>query len=147
MLKKARILRFKERKMISVIREIVMYAMFVWVVLLIAYGHKDPNAHALNQGIKNMLTGTGNSWLVDYQPKKTKNGTKRKFLKVQKKNQQQQQSTTTINNNNNQSARYIDVNASKRVLALLCPRVLPIFTRNQFRLHAIRQLQKRLFIF
>ena len=87
MLKKARIRRFKERKMFSVIREIALYAMFVWVVLVIAYGHRDPNSHVLNQGIENMLTGKGNSWLVDYTLKKPRNESTRKFLKVTEKSE------------------------------------------------------------
>ena len=40
-----------------VIREIVLYFLFVWVVLLIAYGHRDPNAHFMTQNMENMFVG------------------------------------------------------------------------------------------
>ena len=41
----------------SVIREIVFYFMFVWVVLLIAYGHRDPYAHFMTQNMENTFVG------------------------------------------------------------------------------------------
>ena len=41
----------------SVIREIVFYFLFVWVVLLIAYGHRDPYAHFMTQNIENTFVG------------------------------------------------------------------------------------------
>ena len=53
----ARVRLFKERKMHSVIREIVFYFLFVWVVLLIAYGHRDPYAHFMTQNIENTFVG------------------------------------------------------------------------------------------
>lgn len=53
----ARVRLFKERKMHSVIREIVFYFLFVWVVLLIAYGHRDPYAHFMTQNMENTFVG------------------------------------------------------------------------------------------
>ena len=41
----------------SVIREIVFYFLFVWVVLLIAYAHRDPYAHFMTQNMENMFVG------------------------------------------------------------------------------------------
>ena len=51
----ARVRLFKERKMHSVIREIVFYFLFVWVVLLIAYAHRDPYAHHMTQNMENLF--------------------------------------------------------------------------------------------
>ena len=53
----ARVRLFKERKMHSVIREIVFYFLFVWAVLLIAYGHRDPYAHFMTQNMENTFVG------------------------------------------------------------------------------------------
>lgn len=41
----------------SVIREIVFYFLFVWMVLLIAYGHRDPYAHFMTQNMENTFVG------------------------------------------------------------------------------------------
>ena len=49
----ARVRLVNERKMHSVIREIVLYFLFVWMVLLIAYGHRDPYAHFMTQNMEN----------------------------------------------------------------------------------------------
>lgn len=53
----ARVRLVKERKMHSVIREIVFYFLFVWMVLLIAYGHRDPYAHFMTQNMENTFVG------------------------------------------------------------------------------------------
>ena len=53
----ARVRLVNERKMHSVIREIVLYFLFVWVVLLIAYAHRDPYAHFLTQNMENTFIG------------------------------------------------------------------------------------------
>ena len=53
----ARVRLFKERKMHSVIREIVFYFLFVWAVLLIACGHRDPYAHFMTQNMENTFVG------------------------------------------------------------------------------------------
>ena len=53
----ARVRLVNERKMHSVIREIVFYFLFVWMVLLIAYGHRDPYAHFMTQNMENTFVG------------------------------------------------------------------------------------------
>lgn len=53
----ARVRLVNERKMHSVIREIVFYLLFVWMVLLIAYGHRDPYAHFMTQNMENTFVG------------------------------------------------------------------------------------------
>ena len=40
-----------------VIREIVLYLLFVWMVLLIAYGHRDPYAHFMTQNMEDTFVG------------------------------------------------------------------------------------------
>ena len=57
LLQAARARLFRERKMHSVIREIVLYLMFVWIVLLVAYGHRDPYAHFMTQNMENSFVG------------------------------------------------------------------------------------------
>ena len=59
MLRAARVVRFKERKMYSVIREILFYFLFVWIVLMIAYGHRDPYAHFMTGNLQDMFVGHG----------------------------------------------------------------------------------------
>jgi len=44
-LEKARINRLKELKMYAIIREIIFYAFFLWILMVISYGFRDPNAH------------------------------------------------------------------------------------------------------
>lgn len=61
LLQAARVRLFKERKMHSVIREIVFYLLFVWIVLLIAYGHRDPYAHFMTQNMENTFVGNQES--------------------------------------------------------------------------------------
>lgn len=42
----------------SVLREILFYFLFVWVVLLIAYGHRDVNAPIMTQAADALFVGT-----------------------------------------------------------------------------------------
>lgn len=59
MLQAARTMRFKERKMYSVIGEILFYFLFVWIVLTIAYGHRDSYAHYMTENLRDMFVGHG----------------------------------------------------------------------------------------
>ena len=61
LLNAARVRLFKERKMHLVIREIVFYFLFVWVVLLIAYAHRDPYSHFMTQNMENLFVGNYDS--------------------------------------------------------------------------------------
>ncbi|CAG5856045.1 unnamed protein product [Menidia menidia] len=42
----------KEQKVFALIREILAYAGFMWMLLLVAYGQRDPNAYFLTQHIR-----------------------------------------------------------------------------------------------
>ncbi|XP_061578916.1 polycystin-1-like protein 2 [Cololabis saira] len=54
--------RMKKRKVMqqkafALLREILTYMGFLWMLLLVAYGQRDPNAFFLNQHIRNRFTG------------------------------------------------------------------------------------------
>lgn len=48
-LKAARAQRLKEVRMSEIIKEIVTYFLFVMLLLLVAYGNKDPNTYLLRK--------------------------------------------------------------------------------------------------
>uniref|UniRef100_UPI00398F81D5 polycystin-1-like protein 2 n=1 Tax=Pristiophorus japonicus TaxID=55135 RepID=UPI00398F81D5 len=47
----------KEQKVFGLIREILAYLGFLWMLLLVAYGQRDPNSYYLNKAIENSFTG------------------------------------------------------------------------------------------
>ncbi|XP_028289475.1 polycystic kidney disease protein 1-like 2 [Parambassis ranga] len=49
--------KIMEEKASALIREILAYVGFMWMLLLVAYGQRDPNAYLLNQHIKDSFTG------------------------------------------------------------------------------------------
>ncbi|OCT84402.1 hypothetical protein XELAEV_18022555mg [Xenopus laevis] len=56
----------KEQKVFALIREILAYLGFLWMLLLVAYGQRDPNSYYLNKHIENSFTG-GLEDLCSYQ--------------------------------------------------------------------------------
>uniref|UniRef100_A0A4W5MLF7 Uncharacterized protein n=1 Tax=Hucho hucho TaxID=62062 RepID=A0A4W5MLF7_9TELE len=42
----------KEQKVFALIKEILTYMGFMWMLLLVAYGQRDPNAYFLTQHIR-----------------------------------------------------------------------------------------------
>ncbi|NXO04337.1 PK1L2 protein, partial [Rhinopomastus cyanomelas] len=46
----------KEQKAFALIREILAYVGFLWMLLLVAYGQRDPNSYYLNKHIENSFT-------------------------------------------------------------------------------------------
>ena len=58
-LKKMRLFRQKERKMFGVCREVIQFFFFWWIVLLIAYGHREPDAHRLSTSMEKTFTDLG----------------------------------------------------------------------------------------
>ncbi|XP_072452062.1 polycystin-1-like protein 2 [Chiloscyllium punctatum] len=46
----------KEQKVFGLIREILVYLGFLWMLLLVAYGQRDPNSYYLNKAIENSFT-------------------------------------------------------------------------------------------
>uniref|UniRef100_A0A3P8NBS0 Polycystic kidney disease 1 like 2a n=1 Tax=Astatotilapia calliptera TaxID=8154 RepID=A0A3P8NBS0_ASTCA len=51
-IKKMRNNMIKEQKVFALIREIVVYTGFMWMLLLVAYGQRDPNGYFLTQHIR-----------------------------------------------------------------------------------------------
>ncbi|KAJ6666084.1 hypothetical protein lerEdw1_000988 [Lerista edwardsae] len=48
--------RIKEQKAFALIREILAYLGFLWMLLLVAYGQRDPNSYYLNKHIESSFT-------------------------------------------------------------------------------------------
>ena len=55
-----RLFRQKERKMFGVCREVLQFFFFWWIVLMIAYGHREPDAHRLSTAMEKTFTDLGN---------------------------------------------------------------------------------------
>ncbi|NWU96850.1 PK1L2 protein, partial [Upupa epops] len=53
---KMKISCMKEQKAFALIREILAYLGFLWMLLLVAYGQRDPNSYFLNKHIENSFT-------------------------------------------------------------------------------------------
>ncbi|NXU58239.1 PK1L2 protein, partial [Turnix velox] len=53
---KMKISCIKEKKAFALIREILAYLGFLWMLLLVAYGQRDPNSYYLNKHIENSFT-------------------------------------------------------------------------------------------
>ena len=47
--------RIYEAKMIDIVIEIVSYLFYLFLCLLITYGHRDPDAYKMTQGIENIF--------------------------------------------------------------------------------------------
>uniref|UniRef100_G3VUE5 Polycystic kidney disease protein 1-like 2 n=1 Tax=Sarcophilus harrisii TaxID=9305 RepID=G3VUE5_SARHA len=58
--------RLKEQKAFALIREILAYIGFLWMLLLIAYGQRDPNAYYLNRHLENSFS-TGLQGVLSFQ--------------------------------------------------------------------------------
>ncbi|KAL7978824.1 hypothetical protein Chor_013313, partial [Crotalus horridus] len=56
----------KEQKAFALIREILAYLGFLWMLLLVAYGQRDPNSYYLNKHIENSFT-EGFEEILSYQ--------------------------------------------------------------------------------
>ncbi|XP_069724828.1 polycystin-1-like protein 3 [Phaenicophaeus curvirostris] len=53
---KMKISCMKEQKAFALLREILAYLGFLWMLLLVAYGQRDPNSYYLNKHIENSFT-------------------------------------------------------------------------------------------
>ncbi|KAM6430104.1 polycystin-1-like protein 3 [Liasis olivaceus] len=58
--------RIKEQKAFALIQEILAYLGFLWMLLLVAYGQRDPNSYYLNKHIENSFT-EGFQEILSYQ--------------------------------------------------------------------------------
>ena len=52
-LERARENRLKELKMYDILREIMFYTMFLWILMVMSYGFRDPNAFLLQKNFVN----------------------------------------------------------------------------------------------
>ncbi|XP_067459444.1 polycystin-1-like protein 2 [Thunnus thynnus] len=55
-IEKMRMNKIKEQKAFALLREILTYIGFMWMLLLVAYGQRDPNAFFLNQHIRDSFS-------------------------------------------------------------------------------------------
>uniref|UniRef100_A0A673B6F1 Polycystic kidney disease 1 like 2a n=1 Tax=Sphaeramia orbicularis TaxID=375764 RepID=A0A673B6F1_9TELE len=53
---KMKMIKMKEQKAFNLLTEILMYMGFMWMLLLVAYGQRDPNAFYLNRHIRNSFS-------------------------------------------------------------------------------------------
>ena len=49
--------RMKELAMYSIIREIIIYIIFLWVLMMLSYGNQDPNAYIMKEQYIDTLVG------------------------------------------------------------------------------------------
>lgn len=64
-LEKAKLQRLKEIKMGLILKEIFSYLFFLWILTVLSYGNRDPNAYILKDSIKSTFidgAGTGTSF-------------------------------------------------------------------------------------
>ncbi|XP_035227906.1 polycystin-2-like isoform X2 [Stegodyphus dumicola] len=62
-LEEARKEREKELKMYSVIQEISAYFLFLWVIMILSYGNRDPNNFYLREALVNGFIKPGDLWV------------------------------------------------------------------------------------
>ncbi len=58
-LKKARELRMKELHMYDILREIIFYSIFLWILMVISYGFRDPNAFHMKNNLEHYMKDQG----------------------------------------------------------------------------------------
>uniref|UniRef100_A0A4X2LHG8 Polycystic kidney disease protein 1-like 2 n=1 Tax=Vombatus ursinus TaxID=29139 RepID=A0A4X2LHG8_VOMUR len=58
--------RLKEQRAFALIREILAYIGFLWMLLLVAYGQRDPNAYYFNRHLENSFS-TGLQGVLSFQ--------------------------------------------------------------------------------
>jgi hypothetical protein len=60
-LEKAKLNRLKEIKMGTILKEIFSYLFFLWILIVLSYGNRDPNAYLMKQTIKSAIIEGSNS--------------------------------------------------------------------------------------
>ncbi|XP_023214370.1 polycystic kidney disease protein 1-like 2 [Centruroides sculpturatus] len=61
-LEKARIKREKEVRLNNIIRELVVYSLYLWILVIISYGQRDPNGYYMRLNIINNFIKPGDHW-------------------------------------------------------------------------------------
>lgn len=58
-LEKAKLLRLKELKMTAIMKDICSYLFFLWILTVVSYGNRDPNAYFMKETlVKTFVEGT-----------------------------------------------------------------------------------------
>lgn len=47
--------RFREMQMYSIIRELIMYFLWLYMLMMVAYGNRDPYSYKMNANYKDMF--------------------------------------------------------------------------------------------
>lgn len=71
-LEAARKLREKEIKMYNILREIGSYALYLWILMILSYGNRDPNSYYIREAFINNFIKPGDLW-VDFHNVSLKN--------------------------------------------------------------------------
>lgn len=56
MLKKAKLKKMKEMKTSEVMTDVLLYSLFLLLLLMVAYGHRDPIAYEMTRNLENQLS-------------------------------------------------------------------------------------------
>ena len=59
MLERAREKRLKELKMYAILREVIIYMFFLWIVIVISYDFRDPRAQHVKANLEMMFVDGG----------------------------------------------------------------------------------------
>lgn len=60
-LEKAKLERLKEIKMSKILKEIFSYLFFLWLLIVLSYGNRDPNAYLMKSTLKSAFIDGANS--------------------------------------------------------------------------------------
>jgi len=66
-LQRARERRIKELKMYDILREIVFYVVYVWVIIVISYEFRDPYSFHFHENLRHSFVTGGRSTVVNSQ--------------------------------------------------------------------------------
>ena len=55
-LKKAKLKRMKEMKSSQIMTDVLLYSMFLLLLLVVAYGHRDPIAYEMTNHLENQFS-------------------------------------------------------------------------------------------
>lgn len=61
LLERAKLERLKEIKMTVILKEIASYLFFLWILIVLSYGNRDPNAYLMKEMIQKTFIGGANS--------------------------------------------------------------------------------------
>ena len=65
-LKKAKLKRMKEMKTSEVMTDVLLYSLFLLLLLMVAYGHRDPIAYEMTRNLENRLSLSVRHFFVIY---------------------------------------------------------------------------------